>query len=242
MARDAGNGSTVYIGRSPYIGSNGNWYEWDDTAKIFVDTGVKAQGPQGLQGLKGDTGPQGIQGIQGLKGDTGSQGIQGPKGDQGIQGVKGDTGEQGLQGIQGLKGDTGATGAPGYTPVKGTDYYTAAEVATFKTDVEAAIASITTVAAVSNVYAIDFQSKPSINIAITTADAVAKTVTVSNVPARSEMYLELTYTNAAAITWFSGITWLSGSAPSLTAGKTYRLAFFTSNGGTAWHGICVGGW
>jgi lysophospholipase L1-like esterase len=44
MARDAGNGSTVYIGRSPYIGANGNWYEWDDTAKAFIDTGVKAQG------------------------------------------------------------------------------------------------------------------------------------------------------------------------------------------------------
>lgn len=46
---------------------------------------------------------------------SGSQGIQGPQGPQGIQGV------------QGEKGDKGDTGAAGYTPVKGTDYYTAAE-------------------------------------------------------------------------------------------------------------------
>lgn len=43
---------------------------------------------------------------------SGSQGIQGPQGIQGIQGV---------QGPKGDKGDTGAT------PVKGTDYFTAAE-------------------------------------------------------------------------------------------------------------------
>ena len=44
------------------------------------------KGPQGIQGAKGDTGPQGAQGPQGLKGDTGPQGAQGP------QGLKGDTG------------------------------------------------------------------------------------------------------------------------------------------------------
>ena len=46
---------------------------------------------------------------------------------QGPQGEKGDTGAQGEQGEKGDKGDTGATGAAGYTPVKGTDYYTAAD-------------------------------------------------------------------------------------------------------------------
>ncbi len=66
----------------------------------------------GSKGSQGDIGPQGIQGIQGEKGDKGDQG------EQGIQGEKGDKGE---------KGDTGATGqngADGYTPVKGTDYWT----------------------------------------------------------------------------------------------------------------------
>ena len=56
--------------------------------------------------------------VKGEKGDTGEQGLQGPKGD------KGDTGEQGPQGIQ---GETGATGPQGDTPVKGTDYWTAAD-------------------------------------------------------------------------------------------------------------------
>ena len=34
-------------GKSPYIGENGNWYEYDDQNKIFVDTGIKAEGPAG---------------------------------------------------------------------------------------------------------------------------------------------------------------------------------------------------
>ena len=50
------------------------------------------KGPQGPQGIQGETGPQGLQGIQG---ETGPQGLQG------IHGEKGDTGPQGPQGIQG---------------------------------------------------------------------------------------------------------------------------------------------
>lgn len=50
------------------------------------------KGPQGIQGIQGDTGPRGPQGIQG---ETG------PQGPQGVQGEKGDTGPQGPQGIQG---------------------------------------------------------------------------------------------------------------------------------------------
>ena len=56
------------------------------------------KGPQGPQGIQGETGPQGLQGIQG---ETG------PQGPQGIQGEKGDTGPQGPQGIQGVKGESG---------------------------------------------------------------------------------------------------------------------------------------
>ena len=66
-----------------------------------------------------------------IKGDTGEQG---PKGD------KGDTGEQGPQGIQGPKGDTGEQGPqgePGYTPVKGTDYYTESDKEAILNDIKA---------------------------------------------------------------------------------------------------------
>lgn len=57
--------STGGNGNGPYIGENGNWFEWSAEANDFVDTGVHAEGPQGAQG------PQGLQGIQGQKGDSG---------------------------------------------------------------------------------------------------------------------------------------------------------------------------
>lgn len=57
-------------------------------------------------------GPQGPQGIQGETGPRGPQGIQGETGPQGPQGIQGETGPQGPQGIQGPQGDTGmVTGA-----------------------------------------------------------------------------------------------------------------------------------
>lgn len=99
----------------------------------------------------------------------------------------------------------------------------------------------------SDVYPIDLANAGIKNVKITTADADAKAVTVLNVPTGDvEVFLELTYTNAAAITWTmsagSTLVWLSGSAPSLTAGKTYRMAFFRKSGTTVWHGNSVGGW
>ena len=110
-------------------------------------------GAPGPKGDKGDTGERGMQGEQGPKGDPGEVGPQGPAGEQGPKGDKGDTGEQGPQGIQGPqgeqgpKGDTGdigpqgpigeqgpqgPAGADGYTPVKGTDYFTEADIAAIK--------------------------------------------------------------------------------------------------------------
>lgn len=89
--------------------------------------------------------------LQGAKGDTGEKGdpftyadftaaqLAALVGPQGPQGVKGDTGPQGPQGVQGEKGDTGATGAAGRAPVKGTDYWTAADKAGIVNDVLAAL-------------------------------------------------------------------------------------------------------
>ena len=102
---------------------------------------IGPQGPAGEKGDKGDPGERGIQGEQGPRGDVGPQG---PAGEQGPKGDKGDTGEQGPQGIQGPqgeqgpKGDTGdigpqgPAGADGHTPVKGTDYFTEADIAAIK--------------------------------------------------------------------------------------------------------------
>lgn len=63
----------------------------------------------------------------------------------------------------------------------------------------------------------------------------ASTFTVSNVPA-SRNYaftLELEHTSGA-ITWFSGVEWPNGTAPTLTTGKTHLFIFQTDNGGTRW--------
>lgn len=67
---------------------------------------------------------------RGDKGETGATGATGPKGDTGEQGPKGDKGD---------KGDTGADGANGKTPVKGTDYWTAADKSAMVSDVLAAL-------------------------------------------------------------------------------------------------------
>ena len=42
-AADAERAAQHAIGKSPYIGENGDWFEWDDAQAAFVDTGVQAQ-------------------------------------------------------------------------------------------------------------------------------------------------------------------------------------------------------
>lgn len=39
--------------KTPYIGENGNWYEWDVGSQSFVDTGVKSAGKDGYTPKKG---------------------------------------------------------------------------------------------------------------------------------------------------------------------------------------------
>lgn len=61
----------------PMIGGNGDWHIWDAAAGQYMDTGIKAQGPQGDPGAAG---PQG---------DTGAPGPQGPAGANGYTPVRG---------------------------------------------------------------------------------------------------------------------------------------------------------
>lgn len=75
--------------KTPYVGTNGNWYVWNANSGQFADSGKPSRGATGSKGDKGDQGEQGEQGIQGVQGEKGDQGIQGI---QGIQGEKGDTG------------------------------------------------------------------------------------------------------------------------------------------------------
>lgn len=115
-----------------------------------IQGAIGPAGPQGSVGPQGPVGPEGpkgadgtmtfedltpeqkasLKGDKGDKGDTGAAGPQGEpgpkgdKGDPGPQGPKGDTGETGAQGPQGLQGEPGTNGT---TPVKGVDYWTAAD-------------------------------------------------------------------------------------------------------------------
>ena len=99
-------------GVTPTIGGNGNWFLGT------ADTGKPSRGAAGSQGEKGDKGDPGAKGD---KGETGSTGPQGPQGEKGPQ------------------GETGAQGPAGATPVKGTDYFTAADKAELVQDVLAAL-------------------------------------------------------------------------------------------------------
>jgi hypothetical protein len=61
------------------------------------------------------------------------------------------------------------------------------------------------------------------------------TFTVSNVPS-SRAYsftLEVIHTSGT-ITWFSGVIWPGGTAPTLTTGKVHLFIFSTDDGGTTW--------
>lgn len=112
---------------------------------------------QGPQGIQGPAGAEGAQGPMGPQGEVGPQGPQGEKGDiptiiasagpdvnvVGIptisattdgnivtfifNNLKGEQGIQGIQGEQGLQGEQGPAGTDGTTPVRGTDYWTAAD-------------------------------------------------------------------------------------------------------------------
>jgi hypothetical protein len=67
----------------------------------------------------------------------------------------------------------------------------------------------------------------------------ALTWTVTNVPA-SRAYsflLELTNGGTGTQTWFSGIRWPGGTAPTLTTAGVDVLGFITDDGGTTWRGV-----
>lgn len=100
---DGKPGTAGADGVTPHIGDNGNWYLG------ATDTGKPSRGATGA------------------KGDAGAAGPAGPVGPQGPAGTPGKDGANGESGPQGPKGDPGTPGAAGHTPVKGTDYWTAAD-------------------------------------------------------------------------------------------------------------------
>ena len=69
------------------------------------------------------------------------------------------------------------------------------------------------------------------------------TFTTSGTPATGNVasfVLDLTNGGSAAVTWWSGVKWASGTAPTLTASGRDVLGFFTHDGGTTWNGFLIG--
>lgn len=69
-------------------------------------------------------------------------------------------------------------------------------------------------------------------------DAIAGdvTFTISNTTTNYHIFSFLFTYTSGTITWFSGITWDGGTAPTLTASKIYEFTFKTYDGGTNWYG------
>ena len=69
------------------------------------------------------------------------------------------------------------------------------------------------------------------------------TFTVSNVPASGTVgsfVIELTNGGSATVNWWSGMKWVGGTPPTLTASGKDMLAFITHDGGTTWTGLVCG--
>ena len=66
----------------------------------------------------------------------------------------------------------------------------------------------------------------------------ATTLTVSNVPTTGTvayLILELTNAGSATITWFSGVKWAGGTAPTLTSSGKDIISMYTHDAGTTWN-------
>lgn len=114
--------------QTPTIGNNGNWYLGT------TDTGKPSRGEKGEKGDKGDPftysdfTPEQLAALKGKDGADGQNGVSvtgasiDTSGHLIITLSSGDTVDAGN-----AKGDKGNPGANGYTPVKGTDYWTPAD-------------------------------------------------------------------------------------------------------------------
>lgn len=70
----------------------------------------------------------------------------------------------------------------------------------------------------------------------------ATTITVSNIPASGTVgyfILQLTNAGSATVTWFSGVKWAGGTAPTLTASGVDVLSFYTIDAGSTWKVVSI---
>ena len=136
---DLNNLSNVSDGDGYVTADDGHLHVYSNSS--WVDVGV-VKGPKGDKGDKGDPGTNGTNGkdgAQGPKGEKGDKGDPGAKGADGRDGTNGKDGAQGPQGPQGPAGEKGAdgkNGTDGKTPIKGTDYFTTAEINSIKSELK----------------------------------------------------------------------------------------------------------
>lgn len=144
QAKESADKAEKAVGKTSYIGLNGNWFAWDSDTEAFYDTMIKAQA--GSTVYVGDNPPEDAEvwvdpdekggTYNPFIGENGNWYTFNPETqtftDSGVK-AKGDKGEQGIQGIQ------GEAGKDGYTPKKGTDYWTPTDIAEIKGYVDEAI-------------------------------------------------------------------------------------------------------
>lgn len=134
-------------------------------------------------------------------------------------------------------GTAGFTTVTGQTVTGTTSNFTTGVVTRFGVNTGSPITAID----LDGNYSQTVEAVGALNIDCGSGNFYAKTIssgstfTVSNVPA-SRAYaftLELTHTSGT-VTWFSGVEWPGGTAPTLTTGKTHLFMFVTDDGGTRW--------
>ena len=144
-------GATGPQGPKGDTGMQGPIGEKGDKGDAFTYSDFTTEQLAALKGDKGDTGAQGPRGEMGPQGPKGDTGATGPKGDTGADGITPHIGDNGnwylgttdtgkpSRGATGAKGDPGTPGTAGHSPVKGTDYWTAADKQEIVNDVLAAL-------------------------------------------------------------------------------------------------------
>lgn len=137
--KNGSKGTTGEKGATGETGATGS--DGKSAYQIWLEAGNVGNESTFLASLKGEKGDAGAKGDKGDKGDTGTAGVAGRDGTNGTDGhspvitaeksgsvtiIKSDgvTIATINDGEKGEKGDTGASGSDGYTPIKGTDYFT----------------------------------------------------------------------------------------------------------------------
>ena len=242
----------------------GDLWTWNGASWVNAGQIQGPQGLQGIQGIKGDTGNTGLtgaQGVQGVQGNTGPAGVDAtpythptnhspsiitqdasnrfvtdaekatwnakqPAGTYagGTGTASGtNTGDQDLSAMVTLAGVQTLTNKTLTTPILN------AATATGLKETKAAVAASAIDLATGNYF-----SKTA---------ASTLTWTVTNVPTTgtaASFILDLTNGGSAAQTWWTGVKWAGGTAPTLTAAGRDVLGFFTHDGGTTWTGLVLG--